>query len=475
MSQKITIEPVTRIEGHAKITILLDDAGTVSDARFHVTEFRGFEKFCIGRSFREMPGITARICGICPVSHALASSKAGDAIFGVQIPPAAALLRRVMNWAQIVQSHALSFFHLSGPDLILGMESDPAKRNIFGLMQSHPEIARNGITLRKFGQEVIRILGERSVHPTWSVPGGVREPLSAAGREQIAQMLPEAFTIARQALNLGEEALERHAKEQHVYGNFPSLFLGLVGKENALEHYDGDLRLIDAQGRQLEKIDPARFGDIISEGEAEWTYLKFPFYREGGFQEKGMYRVGPLARLNIADFSSTPLADRELRRFRQWGEWGQPVVAGFLYHQARLIEILHALESIEQALASPHICDTHVRSRARVNQLTGVGVTEAPRGTLFHHYEVTDDGILTKVNLVIATGQNNLAMNRTVKQIASAYLNGTTITEGLLNRIEHGIRIYDPCLSCSTHAAGQMPLLVELYSPDGVLLDRCER
>ncbi|ADU66728.1 nickel-dependent hydrogenase large subunit [Desulfurispirillum indicum S5] len=476
MRRTITIEPVTRIEGHAKITLQLDDAGAVADARFHVTEFRGFEKFCIGRSFQEMPGITARICGICPVSHTLASAKAGDAILGVRIPPAAKLLRRLMNWAQIVQSHALSFFHLSGPDLLLGMESDPATRNIFGLMESHTDLARDGIRLRQFGQELIRLLGDRSVHPAWAIPGGVREPLSSSGRDTIARDLPEALLIATRALELGNKVLERHGREAAAYGNFDSMFLGMVGENGALEHYDGNLRLIDSSGKNVEECDPARFLPLIGEGEEVWTYLKFPYYKPAGYeQDRGMYRVGPLARLNVADFASTPLADRELRRFRQWGKGGRPVLQSFLYHQARLIEILHALESIQQALENPVLGEEHVRSHASVNHEEGIGVTEAPRGTLFHHYKVDENGLLTHVNLIIATGQNNRAMNRTVLQIAQAELRGQEITEGLLNRIEHGIRAYDPCLSCSTHATGSMPLDVELLDSQGRLLQHVQR
>ncbi len=477
MAEKITISPVTRIEGHAKITIALDEAGKVADARFHVTEFRGFEKFCVGRSFREMPSITARICGICPVSHALASAKAGDAILGVKIPPVAEKLRRLMNYAQLVQSHALSFFHLSGPDLLLGMESDPARRNLFGLLEAYPEVARKGIRLRQFGQEIIRLLGDRSVHPAWAVPGGVREPIRAETREHIAQGLPEALAIAREALELGQEALDRHAEEARIYGHFPSLFLGLVGADGALEHYDGALRMIDAGGKVLEEsLDPARYAEVLGEGEESWSYLKFPYYKPLGYENgSGMYRVGPLARLNVADFADTPLADRELRRFRHYGEGGGPVAGSFYYHQARLIEILHSLEKIALLLDDPGLTDAQVRSHARVNQRAGVGVTEAPRGALFHDYQVDADGLLTKVNLVIATGQNNFAMNRTVKQIAETYLHGDRLGEGLLNRVEHGIRAFDPCLSCSTHAAGKMPLEVELRGPAGQLLDRFAR
>lgn len=475
MAQTVTIEPVTRIEGHAKITIALDDAGKVADARFHVTEFRGFEKFCVGRSFWEMPGITARVCGICPVSHLLASSKAGDAILGVRTPAPAVALRRLMNYGQLVQSHALSFFLLSGPDLLLGMDADPAQRNMVGLIAAHPEVARAGIRLRAFGQQVIRVLGDRSVHPSWAVPGGVRKSLSAEQKAELLQQLPEMYATTETALDLMKDALDRFAGELDAYGDFPSLFLGLVGADGGLEHYDGHLRIVDASGKIVEdQVAPERYRELIAEGEETWSYLKFPYYKPFG-PEEGMYRVGPLARLNVCDFAGTPRADRELRQFRHYGGHGKPVCASFYYHYARLIEILHSLERIEEILADEILIDHHIRSRAGVNQNIGIGVSEAPRGTLFHHYEVDDNGLLEKVNLIIATGQNNLAMNRTVKQLAERFLAGDKLDQGLLNRVEHGIRAFDPCLSCSTHEAGRMPLQVQLRSANGQLLDEVKR
>lgn len=477
MSKTITIAPVTRIEGHAKITIQLNDAGEVADARFHVTEFRGFEKFCVGRSYREMPSITERICGICPVSHALASAKAGDMLKGVRIPPAAEKLRRLMHYAQLVQSHALSFFLLSGPDLLLGMESDPAKRNLFGLIEAMPELTREGIRLRQFGQEVIRLLGERSVHPAWAVSGGVREPLTKEKRDWIAGCMPEALATAHKALALGYEALQRLSEETACYGNFPSLFLGLVTPDGGLEQYDGLLRFVDENGASLAgDIDPSRYAEFISEESRSWSYLKFPSCKLGSdTATAGMYRVGPLARLNVAGFAGTPLAEQELARFRQFRDGGGPVLGSFYYHQARLIEVLFCLERMAELLDDPQLLDDHVRSHARTNNKVGIGVVEAPRGTLFHEYHVDDQGLLSYVNLIIATGQNNLAMNRTVAQIARHYLQGSSLGEGLLNRIEHGIRCYDPCLSCSTHAVGMMPLVVALLAPDGRCLEQVWR
>ncbi len=473
MAQRILIDPVTRIEGHAKITIHLDDNGQVETARFHVTEFRGFERMYEGRPLWEMPAITARVCGICPVSHLLASSKAGDAILAVRVPPAAEKLRRLNNWAQIIQSHALSFFHLSAPDLLLGMDSDPAKRNIFGLIAEQPDLARSGIRLRQFGQEIIAMLGGKKIHPAWCVPGGVRSSLTDDNLQWIRNRIPESRDAALVALKLFKQLIEKHRQEAESFGNFPSLHLGLVGPGGLWETYDGRLRFVDSQRNILaDGIDPARFREFIGEAVEPWSYLKSPYYKPLGYPN-GMYRVGPLSRLNVCDRIGAPLADKELEEFRQL-EPGA-VNASFYFHQARLIEILACVEMVEQILDDPDLRSNHLRASADVNQLEGVGCSEAPRGTLFHHYQVNEDGLIQKANLVIATGQNNLAMNQTVTQIAKKFITGPQIPEGVLNRVEAGIRAFDPCLSCSTHAAGQMPLHVQLLTADGRVLDEVRR
>jgi NAD-reducing hydrogenase large subunit len=473
MSKRIVIEPVTRIEGHAKISIFMDNEGNVSDAEFHVVEFRGFEKFCEGRPYSEMPGITQRICGICPVSHTLASAKAGDAIMAVNIPPAANKLRRLINLGQFVQSHALSFFHLSAPDFLLGWDTPPAQRNVFGLIASNPGLARAGIRLRQFGQEIIEILGGQKIHPAWAVPGGVRNPLTGEGRARIRAWLPEAFATTEIAFDLFRKTMETHQREIQIFGNFPSLFMGLVAPDGAWEHHDGKLRFSDSSGSIIaDQLDPRQYLEFIGESVQGSSYLKSPYYTPLGFPD-GMYRVGPLARLNVCERMGVPKADAELKNFKSLGRGA--VTSSFFYHYARLIEMLAALEFIECSLDDPDLLSEDLRADAGINNPRGVGVSEAPRGTLFHDYTVDRDGLLQKVNLIVATGQNNLAMNQTVAQIARYYVRGSTIPEPLLNRVEHGIRCYDPCLSCSTHAVGQMPLHIRLVGPDGAVLHEATR
>ncbi|MHB1424587.1 MAG: Ni/Fe hydrogenase subunit alpha [Gemmataceae bacterium] len=473
MSQRILIDPVTRIEGHAKITVQLDDAGQVSDAHFHVAEFRGFERMYEGRPLWEMPSITARICGICPVSHLMASAKAGDQILSVRIPPVAEKLRRLMNLAQIVQSHSLSFFHLSAPDLLLGMDGDPAKRNIFGLIAAEPELARSGIRLRQFGQQIIEALGGRKIHPAWCVPGGVRSPLSLEQRDAIRSRIAESRDAALDAIRRFKKLLDKYRQEVETFGNFPTLYLGLLAEDGTWEHYDGKLRLVDGDRKIVaDAIEPSRYHEHFGEAAESWSYLKSPYYRPLGYPV-GIYRVGPLARLNLCQRMGTPLAEKELAEFRQLSNGA--VNSAFFYHYARLIEILTSIERIEQMMEDGDLQSHHLRADAGVNQLQGVGCSEAPRGTLFHHYWVNADGLIQKVNLLIATGQNNLAMNRTVLQVARHYIKGPHISEGILNRLEASIRAFDPCLSCSTHAAGQMPLRVQLLSSDGRLLDEVRR
>jgi NAD-reducing hydrogenase large subunit len=473
MSERIVIHPVTRIEGHAKISIYVDDAGEVSSAQFHVTEFRGFEKLCEGRPFHEMPGLMSRVCGICPVSHVIASSKAGDALLGVEVPHAAVLQRRLVNYAQLLQSHALSFFHLSAPDLLLGMDSPPEERNVFGLLERDLEFTRRGIRLRQFGQRIIEIAGGKRIHPAWGVPGGVTRALGTADRDEILGWVPEAFGSVALAIARLKVLLETMAEEIEHIGNFPTLFLGTVTPLGALEYYDGVIRISDAEGNIVaDGLDPLRYTTYLGEASEEWSYMKFPYYKPLGYPG-GKYRVGPLARLNVASSAGTPLAERELREFKQRSKGA--VCQSFHYHLARLIEMLHAVERIEELANDPDLLSEDIRAKAGLNRKEGIGSCEAPRGTLFHHYQVDASGLVRNVNLLIATSQNNLAMNEAVEQTARHYVSPRSLKEGMLNRVEAAIRCFDPCLSCSTHAIGQMPLIVELRSPSGELLDRLER
>ncbi len=473
-NRTVTIEPVTRIEGHARITIQLDSGGHVADAKFHLTQFRGFEKFCEGRPYREMPALTARSCGICPVSHLVASSKACDQLLSVSIPPTAVKLRRIMNLAQVLQSHALSFFHLSSPDLLLGWDSDPAQRNIFGVMRSHPQLAKDGIRLRQIGQTMIETLGGKRIHPAWMVPGGVNDPLTEEKRSGMLKLIPEGMTIARRTYNLFKELVGKFADEAQHFGNFPSLFLSLVTPRGNLEHYDGLIRIKDAEGNIVEDmVPPDDYQRIIGEAVESYSYMKFPYYKRHGYPN-GMYRVGPLARLNNCDRCGTPFADVALAEFRTLQE-ARPVTSSFHYHYARLVEIIFVLETIDRLLRDPKILETRIRARARSNQDEGIGVAEAPRGILIHHYRINPRGLMTWMNLIIATGHNNLAMNRSVQQVAERYVQGSQLQEGMLNRVEAIIRCYDPCLSCASHAVGQMPLHVQLRDAAGRIVDEMVR
>lgn len=480
MSQTVRIEPVTRIEGHAKITVRLSEDGSVEDARLHVTEFRGFEEFCRGRPVWEMPGITARVCGICPVSHLLASARAADGIMGVTPPRPARMLRALANLGQLTQSHALSFFHLSGPDLLLGMDASPSVRNLFGLMAAEPEVARRGIRLRAFGQSVIEAVAGRKVHAPGIVPGGIAHPMSPATRDTIRAALPEARQAAQESLKLYLSIAERFEREIRSFGEFPSLFLGLANREGTWEHqhHKGFLKVIDSHGATvIDNLDPFHYRDWIGEATVADSYLKAPYIKpfvsKGQPLSHGMYRVGALARINLCRRMGTPAADDALADLRSLT--GPVALSSFHYHHARLIEVIACLERMEELLDDPLLLDSNVRAEASVSRRRAVGVSEAPRGTLFHEYEVDENGLVTDVNLIIATGQNALAMNATLLQIAREFITGPNPSQAAMNRLEAGIRAFDPCLSCSTHAAGTMPLELVVRDSDGTELSRTYR
>jgi NAD-reducing hydrogenase large subunit len=465
----IVIDPVTRIEGHAKITIKLDDDDQVSETAFHVTQVRGFEKFTEGRPYYEMPSITARICGICPISHLLASSKACDAIMSVRVPPAAIRLRQALHYGQIIQSHALSFFHLSAPDLLLGFDSAPERRNIFGVLEDHPDMARDGVALRKFGQQVIEGLARERIHPSWIVPGGVNAPLDPVVRERILQGLPEAKAIAARTLAFFKGVVDTFGEEIAHFGNEPTMYAGLVDADGGLQFYDGNVRFIDANGKVVVAAMPTdEYERYIGEATLPYSYLKAPYFKALGYPQ-GVYRVGPLARLNVATHCGAPQADVEFDEYHQ--RFGSVVQSSFHFHYARLVEIVYALERLEELMDSPAILDTHVRARAGVNALEGVGIAEAPRGILIHHYKVNESGAITWANLIIATGHNNLAISRSVEQVSRHFVRERKLQEGVLNRVSAVVRAYDPCLSCSTHADGAYPVEIRLVDAGGQVLD----
>ncbi|HEY59141.1 MAG TPA: Ni/Fe hydrogenase subunit alpha [Anaerolineae bacterium] len=473
-TRKITIEPVTRIEGHAKITIHLDDTGKVKHAYFHVNEFRGFEKFCEGRMVFEMPQITPRICGICPVSHHLAAAKAADIVFGITPPRPATLLRELMHMGQIIQSHSMHFFELAGPDLLLGFDADPEIRNVIGIIQTNPELALKAIALRKFGQEIIKAVGGRKIHPTFAIPGGVNKALTANERDEILAGQANAIKTIKIGISFIKDWAEKHREDIAKFAVFPSGYMGLVTPENGLELYEGKVRLMDSAGNELEKFNASNYLDYIAEHTEDWSYLKFPYYKKMGWPN-GVYRVGPLGRLNTVEKLDTPLANEEFKKYRALNA-GKPIENTLHYHYARLIETLFAAEKVTVLLDDPDILSKEILNTHHYGfQSEGVGILEAPRGTLFHHYWANENGQLLKVNLIVSTGHNNWAMSKAVDCVAKEYITGPEIHEGLLNRVEAAVRAHDPCLSCSTHAVGQMPIIIEIKNSKGELIKELKR
>ena len=474
VAQKITIEPVTRIEGHAKITIHMDENNQFVDhAYLHVNEFRGFEKFCEGRMVFEMPLITPRICGICPVSHHLAAAKAGDAVLGAPPPRPASLLRELMHMGQIIQSHGMHFFELAGPDLLLGFDADPAIRNVVGLVQTAPDITVKAVQLRKYGQEIIQILGGRKVHPVFAVPGGVNKALSLANRDLILKDLDQSIETIQIGLSIMKDWATKNMEDIQKFAVFPTGYFGLISESNGLELYEGNLRLVDREGQQLERFPASNYLDYIAEHVENWSYLKFPYYKKFGYPD-GVYRVGPLGRLNIADKIDTPLANEEFKLYRQING-GKPIENTLYYHYSRLIETLFAAERVKVLLDDPDILSTEILNTRHNFQGEGVGVIEAPRGTLFHHYWANENGQIKKLNLIVSTGHNNYAMSKAVDMVAKTYVKGPEIHEGLLNRVEAAVRAHDPCLSCSTHAIGQMPMVIDIVNKEGKTIDTLQR
>ena len=475
---RYAIDPITRVEGHGKVTLLLDEERKVQQARLHIVEFRGFEKFIQKRPYTEVPVLVQRLCGICPVSHHLAGAKAVDMLAGylpTDLTPTATKLRRLLHFGQTLQSHSLHFFHLSSPDLLFGFEDEVSHRHLTFVIREHPEVALQGVMLRKFGQQVIHALCGKRVHGTFCLPGGVNKPLDPADRLTLLEGVDQVVQWAEGAVVLSRRLFLANREYHHQFGTIHANKLGMIATNGSLELYHGGLRLKDAGGELLaDHINYLGYQDFLREEVKDWSYMKFPFIKAMGAAD-GWYQVGPLARVNNCDYISTPLAEEARREFLAEGEGG-PLNATLAFHWARTIEALHCAEAIRDLLNDPEILGTFLMSEKRTNEREqGIGVIEAPRGTLFHHYWQDADGLLKKANLIVSTTNNNTAMNESVRQVARTAFDGREVTEGLLNQIEVAIRAYDPCLSCATHALGKMPLQVEAITPDGEVLSRLRR
>ncbi len=466
---RYVIDPVSRVEGHGKVTLLADDDNNIQEVRMHIIEFRGFERFIQGRHFQEIPILVQRLCGICPVSHHLAAGKAIDMIAGVdQITPAADKLRNLLHFGQILQSHALHLFYLSSPDLLFGFESDIQRRNVVAVIKEYPDLALQGVRLRKYGQEIIQAISGKRVHGTGAIPGGMNKPLSKEDREYLLKDIQQIIEWSISAVELVHNYFTENLPTSAEFATIDTNYLSLVNPQGGLELYDGAIRVKDNEGQIIfDQVNDKEYFKYIHEEVKSWSYMKFPYLVEKGM-ENGWYRVGPLSRVNNCDFIPTPIAEAARKEFSSYGA-GKPVHSTMAYHWARMIELLHCAESIELLLNDPEILSNDLVVKGEKRNM-GIGVIEAPRGTLFHHYEIDDDELIKKANLIVSTTSNNQAMNESIRQVANTYMNGKTITEPLLNNIEVAIRAYDPCLSCATHAMGKMPLQVELRHMNGELI-----
>jgi len=468
-TRRIVIDPITRIEGHGKVTIRLNDDDSIGEARFHVVEFRGFERFIRGRPYWEVPMIVQRLCGICPVSHHLCAGKVMDVIAGVdRLPTAAEKVRRLMHYGQLLQSNAVHYFHLATPDLLFGFEGPPEQRNIIGTIENYPEVAKWAIFIRKYGQEVIKAVGGKKVHPSLAIPGGVNQNLSVADRDALRGNIDQIVAWSLDALELCKRLVHQDAQRLAAFGTIESNYVSLVGQNGAMDLYDGTLRAIDRNGATIfDGVSPQAYDDYIGDEVRSWSYMKFPYIRSLG-KADGWYRVGPLAQINCCDFIDTPLAEGARREFKQ-PTGGKPVHSTLYQHWARVICMVHAAEKLREMLYDDDLQGTDLVAHGE-RRLEGAGWLEAPRGTLFHRYKIDENDQVTDAKLVVATANNNEAINRSIQRVAIDYLAGREITDLVLNNIEVAVRAYDPCLSCATHALGEMPLVVTLERADGAVL-----
>ncbi|HIC93212.1 MAG TPA: Ni/Fe hydrogenase subunit alpha [Anaerolineae bacterium] len=484
--KRISIDPITRLEGHGKIEIFLDEEGNVANAYLVIPELRGFEKFCEGRPVEEMPRITTRICGVCPEAHHMASAKACDAVYHVEIPSAAKKLRELMYSAFYVADHSTHFYILAGPDFVVGPDAPPAERNILGLIAKVGlEMGRQVIRRRAEAYEVLAMLGGKAVHPVCAIPGGMSKAINEEERKHIEEIAEGLVEFAKFSLKLFDDVVLANKDyvamiKSDAY-TLPTYYMGLVDEENRVNFYEGKVRVVDPEGNEVAKFASNEYLDHIAEHVEPWTYLKFPYLKKIGWKglvvgkDSGVYRVAPLARLNAADGMATPLAQAEYERmYDTLG--GKPVHATLAFHWARLIEILYAAERLLELARDPEITSTEVRAIPTETPDEGVGIVEAPRGTLIHHYQTDERGILKKVNLIVGTVNNYPSICMSIKQAAQEFIKaGKVITEGLLNRVEMAFRAYDPCIACATHALGQMPMEVNIYDCEGKLIKRLSR
>ncbi len=472
--REIIINPVTRLEGHAKIDIFLNDEGNVEDAYFQVVELRGFEKFCQGRPAEEMPRIAPRICGVCPNPHHMASGKAVDMVFGVEATETAKKLRELSLCAHYLHSHIAHFYALAGPDFVVGPTARPEDRNIIGVINKvGVEIGGQVIQARAYAQKIQAIISGRATHPINNLPGGLAKPITEQERKDIESMGQYLENFGKFTLELFEDAiLKNKGYVELITGDIyqhQTYYMGTVDKNNKINFYDGEIRVVDPEGREFLKFRGEKYLDHIAEHVEPWTFLKFPYLKKNGWKgfvdgkDSGVYRVAPLARFNAADGMATPLADEAYQKMYE-ALGGKPVHATLAMHWARVIEIMYAAERVNELVADPQITDKDVRNIPTDVVGEGIGQIEAPRGTLFHHYWTDDEGILTKLNILVATGNNNAAICMSVKRAAEKLIKNYKVDDGILNMIEMAFRAYDPCFACATHTLpGHMPLEIRIY------------
>ncbi len=483
MTQRITIDPITRLEGHGKIEIFLDDQGDVAKTYFQIPELRGFERFCVGRPVEEMPLLTNRICGVCPEAHHMAAAKAADMVYHVDPPRTAKLLRELLYMAFYCTDHTTHFYALGGPDFVMGPDAPVAERNILGVIHKVGlEVGGKVIQMRKYGHNVVEMIGGRKVHPCTSIPGGLTKGITAEQRDQIEEMGKYAVEFAQFSLKLFTDiVLGNKQYVDLILGdiyNHKTYYMGMVDENNKVNFYDGKVRVVDPDGKEFVKYAPKDYLEVIAEHVEPWTYLKFPYLKKVGWKglvdgkDSGIYMATPLARLNVSDGMATPLAQEEYERFYST-LGGKPVHQRLAIHWARLIELLYAAEHWLELVRDPEITSPNFHTIPTETPTEGVGIVEAPRGTLTHHYTTDERGILTKVNLIVGTTNNYAPISMSIDKAARSLIHkGTLVTEPMLNMVEMAFRAYDPCFGCATHSLpGQMPLEITIRDANGNTVD----